>query len=65
MYICTTLVHLSRYELVLYFKFNRLYIISENISHLLVFSYRLGPAILCEVYYKDKSEDNIFVYSYI
>ena len=42
-------MNMSRYELVLDFKFNNLYIISENISHLGVFEYRVGAAILCEL----------------
>ena len=56
------LIGLSRYEFVLYFKFNSLYIISKNISHLGVFLYRVAVAVLFNVYYKDKLEGNIFVY---
>ena len=55
------LLGLSRYELVLYFKFNSLYIISENISHLGVFLYRVAVAVF-NVCYKDKLEGNICVY---
>ena len=48
---------LSRHEL--NFKFNRLYIISENISHLGAFLYRIGTAIVYDVFNNVKLADNI------
>ena len=54
-----TVLLLSRYELVLYFKFNRLHVVCLNISYLGVFLHRVGAAILCNVFYKDKLDGNV------
>ena len=54
------MIPMSRYELVLYFKFNRLYIIYENMSDLGVLLYSVGAAIFYNVFSNDKWVGNIF-----